>query len=150
MDLLILLLKIVFTFFLVIFALICLIWIIIKNNYINYIRKYGKKIKAKVIDSKVVSNRSCNGMPGYHYWIKFEWQDRNETESDKYTSSWRYWPKSLAIKMVSEFKINSYIEVYRDRDEANKCFPVSASKMVLAYPFSLLMICITLISIIIF
>lgn len=137
----ILILKILVTGVLGTAGILFFIAVVLKNSYINYIRKYGKKIKARITGKKLIQNSDCNGMPGYHFLIKFEWQRGDDIESDIYRSPWRYYPKFIAEKRLAGYKENSYVEVYRDRDHECECFPASATKMDLAYPLLLLIIC---------
>ena len=129
--------KIVISLIISLFLFCIVLWIVVENHHINYMRKYGKRIKAKITGKKIISNKNCNGLPGYHYKIILSWQAKEDIVDDSYLPIWRYLTKSRAEKISDKFEEGKYIEIYKDRDEEDSCMPVMVNKSRLIYPCSL-------------
>jgi hypothetical protein len=101
MTVLFIILKILGTILLLLSAFGIAIALGITNWSLKWLSKNGRKITGKVVGTKVISNKNCNSLPGYHYRIEYEFQRHDVTFSGAYTPWWRYLSKRTAQKNVN-------------------------------------------------
>ena len=70
----------------------------------------------KIIQSCIVRNRNCNGLPGYHYAVSYEYSVGSETfvEDSVRCGKFYYFTKSLAQRTADAYPIGIIVQVFYD------------------------------------
>ena len=71
-----------------------------------------------ITDSRVVANKNCNGLPGYHYLVRCEFKV-GEVEYASTTvrlGDFRYFTRSAAEETAAKYPVGTKVPVYVEAD----------------------------------
>lgn len=68
--------------------------------------------------SRIVRNRDCNGLPGYHYSIAVEYEVNSQVycAPELRLGSFRYFSQARARYIIEKYPIGKYVKVFYDPD----------------------------------
>lgn len=72
------------------------------------------QVEGVVTDSRIVSNRACNGLPGHHYFVAYEYTVGTEEcrSSEVRFGNFRYMSKRAAQRTIDRYVKGQPVTVY--------------------------------------
>lgn len=98
-----------------------------------------KPIQGKITTSHLVRNKDCNGLPGYHYMIAFEYEfNGQEYIGDEVRiGGFRYFSKARAQKMLEKYPVGKTVTVFYDPDYPDCSVLEQGFSLECIYPISI-------------
>ena len=129
--------------FFIIISLPFLLWFLFIINYVKNVENKYFKTKGSIEELRLLSNRKCNGLPGYHYKIYYVFDPVGKKDIGIHgveCSRFRYLNKKSAQKVLSNYRVDQEIDVHyaSDMPETSTICPGFRKDML--YPLALFII----------
>jgi hypothetical protein len=111
----------------VIFAICAVIFIVVSAPFALWLyivvtnaieSRSWPSINGTIESSHIVRNRDCNGLPGYHYLISFDYKidEQDYCSTSVKIGDFRYLTRAVADKMVEKYPTGHSVKVFYDPD----------------------------------